>query len=86
MGSNNKNVDKAMKYIKRILIVILTPICVLTFPIDCLMFLGYYIATGKCYLDDYQPFGSALFKWLNDGCKNSSFNWKWEDVFEHENG
>jgi hypothetical protein len=75
--------DKEMKYIKRILLVILAPIFALTFPIDGLMFIGYYIATGKCYSDDYQPFMFALFEWVNEGCKKSSFNWKWEDVWEH---
>lgn len=73
-----------MKYIRRILVVILSPLFILTITVDAFMFAYYYIATGRSYCTDYQPFGFALFKWLNDSCKHGSFNWKWEDVFEHE--
>ena len=78
-----------MIYIRRILVVILSPLFILTIPIlaipvDAFMFAFYYIATGRSYCTDYQPFGCALFEWLKDGCKHGSFNWKWEDVFEHE--
>ena len=76
--------DKAMKYIRRILVVILSPLFILTITVDAFLFAYYYIATGRIYCTDYQPFGFALFKWFNDGCKHGSFNWKWEDVFEHE--
>lgn len=75
-----------MKYIRRILVVILFPLFILTITVDAFMFAYYYIATGRIYCTDYQPFGFALFKWLNDGCKHGSFKWKWEDVFEQENG
>jgi len=69
--------DKAMIYIIRILVVILSPLFILTIPVDAFMFAYYYIATGRSYSTDYRPFGFALFEWLNDCCKHGSFNWKW---------
>jgi hypothetical protein len=73
--------DKAMIYIRRILVVILSPLFILTITVDAFMFAYYYIATGRNYCIDYQPFGFALFGWLNGGCKQGTFNWKWEDLW-----
>lgn len=72
-----------MIHIKRILLVIFSPIFVLTIIVDFFAFIAYYVTTGKCYIDDYQPFGLALFGWANCGFKKKSFKWKFKDLFGH---
>lgn len=72
-----------MVHVKRLLYLIVIPLffC-FTLPVDLLAFPIYYIAKGRCYCDDYQPFSFAVIGFVTS--KEHKFLWNWDKYFYYK--